>query len=155
MWAIMLYGDGRGNRVELPRSMKPFLKMRSRSPTWYLLAVVLTIVAGLASRHFPRILPTFLGKYPGDVLWALMVFFVLGAIFRTASSVLLSVGALGFSFGIEALKLCNAPLAGKYSSHQTGSSGFREYLFLAEPCCILDRRNSGLDVRNCFCGKSA
>jgi len=38
-----------------------------------------------------------------------MVFFGLGAIFRTASCALLSIGALSFSFGIEALKLCNAP----------------------------------------------
>ena len=89
--------------------MKTFLKMRSRNRTWYLLAVVLTIVAGLASRRFPQVLPTFLGKYPGDVLWSLMVFFGLGTIFRTTSSVLLALGTLGFAFGIEVLKLCNAP----------------------------------------------
>lgn len=50
-----------------------------------------------------------MGKYPGDVLWSLMVFFGFGIIFRTASSAQLSVWALGFSFGIEFLKLANAP----------------------------------------------
>src|SRR5262252_4402082 len=89
--------------------MKTLLKARSRRRTGYLLAFVLTIFAGLASRHFPQIFPAFVGKYPGDALWALMVFFGLGAIFRTASSALVSVAALGFSFGIEVLKLCNAP----------------------------------------------
>src|SRR5258708_6988341 len=89
--------------------MKTFLKVRFRRRTWYLLAFVLTIFAGLASRHFSQFLPAFVGKYPGDVLWALMVFFGLGAIFRTASSALLSIGALGFAFGIEVLKLCHAP----------------------------------------------
>ena len=42
-----------------------------------------------------------------------MVFFGMGAIFRRASSLQLGIGALGFSFGIETLKLCQAPwLAG-------------------------------------------
>jgi hypothetical protein len=89
--------------------MKALLKTRCRSRIWYFLAVVLTMVAGLASRHFSQGLPAFLGKYPGDVLWSLMVFFGLGAIFCTASSILLSIGAFGFSFGIEVLKLCDAP----------------------------------------------
>jgi hypothetical protein len=89
--------------------MNTHRKGRFRRRTWYLVAFVLTIVAGLASRHFSQLLPAFVGKYPGDVLWSLMVFFGLGAIFRTASSVQLCVGALGFSFGIEVLKLCDAP----------------------------------------------
>jgi hypothetical protein len=76
---------------------------------WYLLAFGLTIFAGLASRRFPQFLPACVGKYPGDVLWSVMVFFGLGAIFRSASSVLLSVEALGFSYGIEGLKLCSMP----------------------------------------------
>jgi hypothetical protein len=102
-------GAGWMSREVRPRSMKTLLKIRSRRCAWYLLAFVLTMVAGLASRRFPQVLPACLGKYPGDVLWSAMVFFGLGAIFRTASSVLLSVGTLGFSFGIEVLKLCNAP----------------------------------------------
>lgn len=88
--------------------MNTLLKARTRTRALYLVAFVLTIVAGLASRQFSRFLPAFLGKYPGDALWALMVFFGLGAIFRTCSSVRLAVLALGFSFGIEALKLCHA-----------------------------------------------
>jgi hypothetical protein len=89
--------------------MKILLKVRFRSRKWYCLAFVLAICGGLASRHFPEMFPAFLGKYPGDVLWALMVFFGLGAIFRTASSARLAVAALGFCFGIEVLKLYSTP----------------------------------------------
>ena len=84
-------------------------KARSRRRRWYLIAFVATIVAGLASRHFSQVLPAFLGKYPGDVLWSLMVFFGLGIIFNQVSSLRLGLVALGFSFGIEALKLWQAP----------------------------------------------
>jgi hypothetical protein len=38
-----------------------------------------------------------------------MVFFGMGAIFCKASSLRVGLGALGFSFGIEALKLYQAP----------------------------------------------
>ena len=89
--------------------MNILLKPRSRSRIWYFLAAVLTIMAGLASRHFSQVLPACLGKYPGDALWALMVFFGLGGVFCKVSSLQLSIGALGFSFGIEVLKLCDVP----------------------------------------------
>ena len=82
---------------------------RPPSRTWYILACVVTIAAGLGSRHFPQLLPEFLGKYPGDALWTLMVFFGLGAIFRPASRVRLALLALGFAYGIEILKLYRAP----------------------------------------------
>jgi hypothetical protein len=89
--------------------MTTLLQARHRKRPYYLLGFVATVVAGLASRRFSGVLPPFLGKYPGDALWALMVFFVMGAVFRKASSVQLGLGALVFSFGIEALKLCQAP----------------------------------------------
>jgi hypothetical protein len=89
--------------------MTMLLKARFRKRTWYLLAFVAMIGAGLISRRFPQVVPAFAGKYPGDVLWSLMVFFGMGAIFRNASSLKLGLGALGFSFGIEVLKLCQAP----------------------------------------------
>ncbi|MDB6147817.1 MAG: hypothetical protein JWO45_1481 [Spartobacteria bacterium] len=82
---------------------------RSRRRTWYLIAFVVTIVAGLASRRFSQVLPEFLGKYPGDALWSLIVFFGLGFFFKHVSSLQLGAAALGFSFGIEFLKLWQAP----------------------------------------------
>ena len=88
-------------------AMLPEARFRKR--TWYLLAFVVTIATGLASRRFPQFLPASTGKYPGDALWSLMVFFGMGVIFPRASSLQLGFGALGFSFGIEALKLYQAP----------------------------------------------
>ncbi len=89
--------------------MTRLLQARHRKRTWYLLAFIVTIALGLASRRFPHILPSALGKYPGDALWAIMVFFGMGAIFNKVPSFELGCGALAFSFGIEALKLCQAP----------------------------------------------
>ena len=39
-----------------------------------LAATLAAIALGLASRRWPAALPALFGKYPGDVLWALMVF---------------------------------------------------------------------------------
>lgn len=89
--------------------MAMLLEARFRKRTWYLLAFVVTIATGLASRRFSNVLPAAVGKYPGDALWSLMVFFGMGVIFSKASSLQLGFGALAFSFGIEALKLCQAP----------------------------------------------
>ena len=89
--------------------MRMLLEARFRSRTWYLLACLATIATGLASRRFPQFLPASTGKYPGDALWSLMVFFGMGAIFPRPSSLQLGLGALGFSFGIEALKLFQSP----------------------------------------------
>ena len=89
--------------------MAMLLEARVRKRMWYLVAAATTIAGGLASRRFPQVLPACAGKYPGDALWSLMVFFGMGAIFSKASSLQLGFGALGFSFGIEALKLWQAP----------------------------------------------
>ncbi len=73
------------------------------------MAIVATIVAGLASRHYAALLPAFLGKYPGDALWALMVFFVWGLIFTRFSSGRITVLALATSWAVEFLKLWQSP----------------------------------------------
>jgi hypothetical protein len=85
------------------------LQPRRRSRWWYLLAVVVTIIAGLASRRFPELLPTTLGKYPGDALWALMVFFGWGLVFSRASSLRVAGLALATAYTIELLKLWQSP----------------------------------------------
>ncbi len=89
--------------------MHPLLRPRERNRLSAALACVLTIAAGLMSRRFPSVLPAALGKYPGDALWALMVFFGLGLVWRRSSTLRLATAALAFSFGIEALKLWTVP----------------------------------------------
>jgi len=89
--------------------MTRLLQTRHRKWTWYLLATVGTLALGLASRRYPQVFPAAMGKYPGDVLWSLMVYFGMAAIFNKASSLEVGFRALCFAFGIEALKLCQAP----------------------------------------------
>jgi hypothetical protein len=66
-------------------------------------------LAGLASRHFLHLFPGFFGKYPGDTLWALMVFFGWSVVFRTASIGRIAILALAVSYGVELLKLWETP----------------------------------------------
>jgi hypothetical protein len=75
----------------------------------YSLAVVLTIALGLASRMLPPGLPAIFGKYPGDALWALMVFFIWGTICTKSPTHHIAALALLSSFGIEILKLNQTP----------------------------------------------
>lgn len=62
---------------------------------------LIVIIAGLSSRQFPGLFPVALGKYPGDALWALMVFLLFGMAMPKASSARLAVLALGVSFFVE------------------------------------------------------
>jgi hypothetical protein len=73
----------------------------------YLLALGLVIGLGLLSRRFG--LPSLLGKYPGDALWALMVFLGWGILFPNAPTARVGACALGVCLGIEVLKFYHAP----------------------------------------------
>ena len=88
---------------------RPAPKLRGRSRLGYALAVLATIAAGLASRHFVFLQPALLGKYPGDALWALMVFFGWGLLFPRFSSGRITVLALATSWTVEFLKLWQSP----------------------------------------------
>jgi hypothetical protein len=59
---------------------------RPRSRPIYVLWIGLTIAAGLASRHWSRLLPALLRKNAGDGLWALMVFLLLGIVWPKRST---------------------------------------------------------------------
>jgi len=52
--------------------MEPIEMKRSR--LWLVVGFVAVIALGLASRKFPPLFPALFSKYPGDSLWALMVF---------------------------------------------------------------------------------
>ena len=84
-------------------------ELRPRSRGWNLVAIVLTIAAGLFSRRWPGSLPACLGKYPGDVLWALMVFFGWGFAFPAASRVRIFTLTGASSATVEFLKLVHIP----------------------------------------------
>ena len=84
-------------------------------------AIVLVVIAlGLASRKFPGLFPAVLGKYPGDALWTMMVFFGL-AVLRPASTITwLTVGALVISYLVEFGQLYQAPWIVAVRAHPLG-----------------------------------
>lgn len=74
-----------------------------------LAAMAATIALGLASRHWPSALPAFLGKYPGDALWALMVFFGWRALRPRARARDVAWPAMGTCVIVECAKLWHVP----------------------------------------------
>lgn len=79
-----------------------------RSRPLYALLVLAVIVAGLASRKFPPLLPAQLGKYPGDALWALMVLLLVGLARPHWSIGRVAAVALTTSFAVEFSQLYQA-----------------------------------------------
>ena len=82
---------------------------RTRNRRWYLPALIVAIAAGLASRRYAWLFPACLGKYPGDALWALMVFLLCGLALPRASALRIGLYALGISFADEFSQLYQAP----------------------------------------------
>ena len=68
-----------------------------------------TLALGLASRHWPGALPAALGKYPGDLLWALMVFFGWCGLRPRARTREVALLATATCVGVEFAKLWQAP----------------------------------------------
>ena len=74
-----------------------------------LAAMLATLAAGLASRHWPAALPAAFGKYPGDALWALMVYFGWRVLRPRARHRDVALRALATSAVVEIAKLWQAP----------------------------------------------
>jgi hypothetical protein len=81
----------------------------TRNHLLYLLLLAITIVTGLASRHFSNQLPQWMHLYLGDTLWAFMVFLLVGFIFKRKKTLWVALIALIFSFCIEISQLYHAP----------------------------------------------
>jgi hypothetical protein len=73
------------------------------------IAALGVIVAGLASRRYPWLFPGVLGKYPGDALWALMVFCIWGFALPACSTGRLALCALLTCYADEFSQLYQAP----------------------------------------------
>ncbi|MEH7744624.1 DUF2809 domain-containing protein [Neobacillus drentensis] len=74
----------------------------------YVIAVILTILFGLASRKFSQLLPIFVAENAGDLFWAMMVYF--GFRFLLVQKSLITAISLSFlfSYGIELSQLYQA-----------------------------------------------
>lgn len=75
----------------------------------YLIAVVVVIVLGLASRRYGNHLPPFIAEYAGDTLWAILVFLVISALRPSARLPLRGAMALGIAILVEISQLYHAP----------------------------------------------
>lgn len=110
---------------------RPSLSVRR----YYAGAFIAVVVLGLASRHYPDSFPSFLSKYPGDALWALMVFCGLGFINPGLSTTRLAVYTLLISYADEFTQLYQAPwineIRGTYVGHLILGSTFSWFDMLA------------------------
>jgi hypothetical protein len=67
----------------------------------YAIAFLGAVFTGLASRKYPGLFPQVLGKYPGDAIWALMVFCGWGFVLNGGSTLKLAAYALATSYADE------------------------------------------------------
>lgn len=74
----------------------------------YLILIIVTIILGLLSRKVSG-LPHVISAYSGDVLWAMMVFFIIAFIFNNKSTILIISWAIIFSYSIEISQIYHAP----------------------------------------------
>ena len=70
---------------------------------------MVTVAVGLASRKWPWLLPAWLAKYPGDVLWAAVVYWVVAFFAPCAPIVRVATYALAISYLDELSQLYQAP----------------------------------------------
>jgi len=81
----------------------------ARRRRFALVAMLLAMALGLASRRWPGALPAALGKYPGDALWALMVFLGWRALRPRIRTRDVALRTLATSVAVECAKLWQAP----------------------------------------------
>ena len=80
-----------------------------RSRCAYAVAIGMVLLGGLASRSsLVEGLPSLIGAYAGDTLWALALFLALGFVFPRARIVTVALLAIVLSFGIELSQLYQA-----------------------------------------------
>jgi hypothetical protein len=96
-----------GSRTHKHNGIDIFNMKRNRIV--YLLLIVITILAGLGSRHYGGHLPSWVYLYLGDSLWALMVFWMAGFLLRQKTTGWVAVVSLLFSYIIETSQLYHAP----------------------------------------------
>jgi hypothetical protein len=71
--------------------------------------VLITIAAGLAVRLVPLGLPTFVVKYAGSMLWALMIYWIVSTLFGSSRIVNVGLFAGTVAAAVEIFKLYRSP----------------------------------------------
>lgn len=75
----------------------------------YLLAAIVVVIAGLASRRYRGQLPAFLAEYAGDTLWALMLFLLVSTLIAGRPILTRAAISLVLAFLVEISQLYHAP----------------------------------------------
>jgi hypothetical protein len=75
-----------------------------RHKLWYAIAIFVVIIIGLGSRKYLQ-----LGKYPGDALWTIVVFLLLGFALPRVNTLKITALALLISYTVEFGQLYRAP----------------------------------------------
>lgn len=79
-----------------------------RNRILYLILTIITIILGLLSRKVQE-LPLIISAYSGDILWALMVFFLFTFLFNKKPTIFILIISIIFSYAIEVSQLYHAP----------------------------------------------
>lgn len=83
--------------------------MNNRNKMLQAIYIIIVVVLGLASRSYSEILPAWLAVYSGDVLWGLMVYFIIGFLLPKQKISHIALIAFIFSALIEISQLYHAP----------------------------------------------
>jgi hypothetical protein len=83
--------------------------MPCRIRLFYTVATFGVMLTGFVSRQIPGMFPAILGRYPGDTLWALMVFLCYCTLLPHAKTHKVAVLALITAYTIEFSQLYQAP----------------------------------------------
>ncbi|BDS12048.1 ribosomal maturation YjgA family protein [Aureispira anguillae] len=92
-----------------------------RNKIYYLILIVSTIILGLATRHYSNYLPSIINLGLGDLLWALMVYWIIGFLFPRYSIQKLALISLSICFLIEFSQLCQVDWLNAMRSNRFGS----------------------------------
>ncbi|MDN8592930.1 DUF2809 domain-containing protein [Paenibacillus sp. 11B] len=87
----------------------------------YLTAVIITMAAGLASRHFGALLPCFVREHFGDALWAGMIYFGIRMLWINRSREWAMIVSLMFSWAIECSQIIQTPWLNEVRSTLLGA----------------------------------
>jgi len=96
-------------RFPKDRTLKKTVRHTQRNRIYLGAALLFTIGLGLASRKFPALFPAALEKYPGDALWAQMVYWLVCICTPTASVIKVVLSSLAISYVDEISQLYQAP----------------------------------------------
>ncbi|HUV85073.1 MAG TPA: DUF2809 domain-containing protein [Methanosarcinales archaeon] len=94
--------------------------MNDRNRVLQAFYIIIVIILGLASRRYGELLPAWLAAYSGDVLWGLVVYFIVGFLLPKQKIRYVALTAIVFSTLIEISQFYHAPWIDAIRSNRLG-----------------------------------